>query len=111
MVVGLGLASCCRASLHMDSLLFFNVVAIVAISIGKPASRFAISNAIGYTSGSSTVSSTLFLNQIHASFFFLLDYYIVRFILYFPRIVIFIFLGLYSLAYVRPPLVLVIYSL
>ena len=30
--------------------------------------------------------------------------------LYFPRIVICIFLGLYSLAYIRPPLVLVIYS-
>ena len=41
----------------------------------------------------------------------MLDYYIVRFILYFPRIVICIFLGLYSLAYIRPPLVLVIYSL
>ena len=35
----------------------------------------------------------------------------VRFILYFPRIVICIFLGLYSLAYIRPPLVLVIHIL
>ena len=35
----------------------------------------------------------------------------VRFILYFLRIVICIFLGLYSLVYIRPPIVLVIYSL
>ena len=42
---------------------------------------------------------------------YMLHYYIVRFILYFPRIVICIFLGLYSLAYIRPPLVLVIYNL
>ena len=41
----------------------------------------------------------------------MLDYYIARFILYFPRIVICIFLGLYRLAYIRPSLVLVIYSL
>ena len=41
----------------------------------------------------------------------LLDYYIVIFILYFPTIVICIFLGLYSLAYIRPLLILVIYSL
>ena len=41
----------------------------------------------------------------------MLDYYIVRFILYFPSIVIFIFQGLYSLAYIRPSLVLVIHSL
>ena len=37
----------------------------------------------------------------------MLDHYIVRFILYFPKIVI--FLGLYSLVYIRPPLVLVIH--
>ena len=41
----------------------------------------------------------------------MLDYYIVKFILYFPRIVICIFLGLYSLTYIRLSLVLVIYSL
>ena len=41
----------------------------------------------------------------------MLDYYIIRIILYFPRIVIYIFIGLYSLAYIRPHLVLVIYSL
>ena len=43
--------------------------------------------------------------------FILLDYYIVRFNLYFPRIVICIFLKLYSLVYIKSPLVLVIYDL
>ena len=36
----------------------------------------------------------------------MLDYYIVRFISYFPRIIICIFLELYNLAYIRPPFVL-----
>ena len=52
------------------------------------------------------ISLRRLFNQILLGFS-LLDYYI-RFILYFPRIVICIFLGLYSLAYIRPPLVLVI---
>ena len=36
----------------------------------------------------------------------MLDYYIIIFILYFPKIVIYIFLGLYNLADIRPLVVL-----